>query len=185
MTRFIPRDQFSADRLAEKLDKTIFKNVDVFVEYYNSGIINRTNEDTKETVREIIETFKDVREKKGKLTFISEHEVLVDEAIAKLHQWSTLVRVRREVEDAIEEGVISPDSTLVTVDGSLLVSTTNEDTNEEELVNIGADKLKSNELEVLESVAFDNSDGVLSISASDILNIKGDFISEVTRILPQ
>lgn len=184
MTRFIPRDQLSADQLAEKLDKTIFKNVDVFVEYYNSGIINRTNEDTKETVREIIETFKDVREKKGKLTFISEHEVLVDEAIAKLHQWATLVRVRREVEDAIEEGVISSDSTLITGDGFLLVGATNEETGEEEFVNIGADKLKTNELEVLESIAIENRDGVLVILASDILSINGEFISEVTRILP-
>lgn len=187
MTRFIPRDTTRAEQLSSRLNSTIFKDVDTFVEYYNNGVINKNNEDTKETVREIIETFKDVREKKGRLSFISENEVLVDEALADLSLWVTLTRVNREVSDAIAEGIVNEEGTLlVSLDGVLSVIKVDEETGEEVLEPIGADKLKTNEIELLalHSTSDETRDDGYVLFVRNVLNLDGSFIKVVKEQIP-
>lgn len=187
MTRFIPRDTARAEQLSSRLNSTIFKDVGTFVEYYNNGVINKNNDDTKETVRDIIETFKDVREKKGKLSFISENEVLVDEALADLSLWVTLTRVNREVSDAIDEGIVYEEGTLLlSLDGILSAVKVNEETGEEVLEPIGADKLKNNEIELLalHSTSDDTRDDGYVLLVRNILDLDGSFIKVVKEQIP-
>lgn len=185
MARFIPRDNNRAEKLAEQLGSTIFKDVGTFVEYYNSGIINKNNDDTKETVKEIIETFKDVKEKRGKLTFISEDEVLVDEALADLSRWTTLTRVRREMHDLVTEGSLKSEDTIVfAIDGAFYKVDENVETGETVFVPLGADKLKNSEVELLATYADSEIDEGYIINVQTLINFDGSFIKQVKELIP-
>lgn len=187
MTRFIPRDTTRAEALETRLSQTIFQNPDTFVQYYNSGMINRTNDETKEIVKELVETFKDVRERKSKLAFISVNEILLDEALTALTPWSTLVRVKREVSDAVQEKTIDTESTLlITEDGNILVIGETEDGAETQ-ENIGADKLKTNEVEIIANkTSLDElHDNGYLILASDLLNLDDSFIGRIKEEIPE
>ena len=181
MTRFIPRNDSLAEQVANRLSSTIFKDVGTFVQYYNEGVINKNNDDTKETVRQLIDAYKDVRERKGVLAFISEEEVLIAEAISDLSHWVTLTRIQREVQDALEAKTITESDTLVILaDGTVAVPRISE-LGSEILENIGADKLKNNEAELLKklSTAETRKDDKVSVLVYDIVTLDGSFIKNI------
>lgn len=119
MTQFIPRDAEKVAKIQEKLAGNIFKDVSTFVEYYNSGMINKANDDTKELVKEITEAFKDVKERKGTLGFISEAEIILEETIADLGPWLIVAKLKREVSDAVASGLLKENGEVLLSHGGL------------------------------------------------------------------
>lgn len=188
MSRFIPFDEQKANELSNTLSQTIFKNVDQFVLYYNSGLINKNFDEVKNLSKTILETFKDVRERKGKLIFISEEEVTLNEILQALNPWTAIVKATREVNDALSEKFIQEyDTLLLDENGVLNVIRVNED-GAEELEPLTNDKLfsKNDDVELflnLSTIQDDTVEGT-KFKVSDLKNIDTSFISRVKEQIP-
>lgn len=151
MARFIPVNEEKANGLREALAKTLFRDPETFVHAYNSGFIAKGNPELKELTRQIVETFKDVCEKRGKLQFISEAEIAINEASDRLQVWATLVRVKRELGEMLREGVVKENSLIaVNSEGLAAIVTTVEGEDGEPVENFEVletfDKVKASEL---------------------------------------
>lgn len=188
MSRFIPFDEQKANELSNTLSQTIFKNVDQFVLYYNSGLINKNFDEVKNLSKTVLETFKDVRERKGKLIFISEEEVTLNEILQALNPWTAIVKATREVNDALSEKFIQEyDTLLLDENGVLNVIRVNED-GAEELEPLTNDKLfsKNDDVELflnLSTIQDDTVEGT-KFKVSDLKNIDTSFISRVKEQIP-
>lgn len=200
--RFIPKNVEQAEALKARLSGGIFRDPATFVEYYNNGIINRANPDAKDLVQELVKTFKDVREQKGKLTFISENEILVREMQYSLRKWAVLVRVKREIQEALEEHIIALDSPLFIIsdskDSSKIGFICTLDTNDEGesiFVNIGGERLKTIDEDDLTTVLkirennqelgyTNNNELGYTISVQDVLNVDDSFITLIKDEIP-
>lgn len=186
MTRFIPRDENTVSELNGRLSSTIFNNAETFVKYYNSGVINKNNDDTKDIVKGLLAAFKDVRERKGRLTFVSEAEILLDESVTELSKWTGVVRVRREIEDAVEENGALRDATFVIdSDGALAVESRDGETGELNYETVDADKVKTAEVDFIssafraEETVDDEGERLIRFPASAALDLDTHFISDV------
>lgn len=188
MSRFIPFDEQKANELSNTLSQTIFKNVDQFVLYYNSGLINKNFDEVKNLSKTVLETFKDVRERRGKLIFISEEEVTLNEILQALNPWTAIVKATREVNDALSEKFIQEyDTLLLDENGVLNVIRVNED-GAEELEPLTNDKLfsKNDDVELflnLSTIQDDTVEGT-KFKVSDLKNIDTSFISRVKEQIP-
>lgn len=192
MSNFMPINAAAAQELNDRLSSTIFKSVSDFVKFYNSGLINKKNDEVTKIVAEVTAAFKDVKEKGGELVFLSSSEVLLNEAIAALQPWEILVRAKREANDLIAAGTISRDSTLAFSKknaGFILQVTEETETSDSELVKVGSEKLFGK----IEEVApiFDRKlidgerDGDTFIFyATDLADLDDSFIARVHEVLP-
>lgn len=194
MTQFIPRNNEKVAEVEAKLAGNIFKDVKTFVEYYNSGMINKGNDETKELVKEITEAFKDVKERKGSLGFVSEAEIILEETIADLGPWLIIAKLKREVTDAVAAKQLSQTGeVLVSHSGLTFVKKVkrNPATNEEVVAisSLDGEKLfaKNDNLNKIESLAKDEfeNDGekYYVIDVEDVLLADLDFVKQLQAIV--
>lgn len=92
--------------------KGLFDSPLAFINLYNSGIINKSNEEVKETARRIVETYKNLREQYNEIVFLSEAEVALQEIRESLEPWHIVAPLKRIVEDLVNEDVISLQSDI-------------------------------------------------------------------------
>lgn len=189
MSNFMPINDAAAQELNARLSSTIFKSAADFVNFYNSGLINTKNEEVTKIVAEVTSAFKDVKEKAGKLVFLSSSEVLLNEALAALLPWEILVRAKREANDLIAVGTISRDSTLAfSKKNAGFILKVDEDA-EGELVKVGSEKLfgKIEEVApVFEKKIIDgerDGDSFL-FYAAELADLDDSFIARVHEVLP-
>ena len=186
----IPFDKHAAENLEKTLSGKVFRDVTTFIDLYNSGIINRKNDEVRDFAARIVDTYKDVREKAGRITFISEEEIIAFESIAVLTAWATIAKAKREVKEAIEKGELTDASLVLLADDGTL----NEVTTEGEaahVTSLGGDKLFARNEDVTALTAFssfgtekdDRFDGHL-FKAADIANIDTSFLSNLPGVLP-
>lgn len=191
MSNFMPQNQEKAQALEEKLSESIFRSVKDFVQFYNSGLINKSFGDVKETAKEITETFKNVKEKSGQLVLISEEEVFIEEIIETLKPWEGIIKAKREVTTALKDNKINEDSILILNDKlSLDVISTDEEDNET-FSPISGERLftKTDNLDsLLEKSSYGNEfneqyNGYV-FSPRDIAGIDIDFVQRIKENLP-
>lgn len=188
MSNFMPINAAAAQELNERLSSTIFKSAADFVNFYNSGLINKKNDEVTKIVAEVTSAFKDVKEKGGELVFLSSSEVLLNEALAALLPWEILVRAKREANDLIAAGTITRESTLAfsKKNAGFILEVSEE---HEEPVKVGSEKLFGKFEEV--SPIFDRKiidgerDGDSYVFyASDLADLDDSFIARVHEVLP-
>lgn len=193
MAKFIPTSQEKADKIQEKLSKTLFQNVEKFIEYYNSGLINKRFEQTKELVDEITESFANIKEKNYKIIIIAEEEIIIEHAIDRLKYWEPIIKIKREVIKLAKTGKIRPEDKIVIAEnGSISLLGKNAETGQDELRDLDTDKnlTNSDKLEKLLSLSSygkdknEQLDGYL-FKASDILNVDTNFIKQINSIIPR
>lgn len=193
MAKFIPTSQEKADKIQEKLSKTLFQNVEKFIEYYNSGLINKRFEQTKELVDEITDSFANIKEKNYKIIIIAEEEIIIEHAIDRLKYWEPIVKIKREVIKLAKTGKIRPDDKIVIAEnGGISLLGKNAETGQDELRDLDTDKnlTNSDKLEKLLSLSSygkdknEQLDGYL-FKASDILNVDTNFIKQINSIIPR
>lgn len=189
MSKFMPVNNATAEELNTRLSSTIFKSAADFVNFYNSGLINTKNEEVTKIVAEVTSAFKDVKEKGGKLVFLSSSEVLLNEALAALLPWEILVRAKREANDLIASGEITRESTLAfSKKNAGFILKADEDA-DGDLVKVGSEKLFGKIDEV--APIFDrkiidgerDGDSYL-FYATELADLDDSFISRVHEVLP-
>lgn len=107
-----PMIPVSEERVAE-LDahlkgagKGLFESPEAFINLYNSGIMNKSNDEVKETTQRIVETYKNIREQSSEIVFLSEAEVALNEVRTALEPWYIVASLKRVVADLVEDGVL-------------------------------------------------------------------------------
>lgn len=189
MSNFMPINDAAAQELNDRLSNTIFKSAADFVNFYNSGLINKKNDEVTKIVAEVTTAFKDVKEKGGELVFLSSSEVLLNEALAALLPWEILVRAKREANDLIADGTITRESTLAFSKKNAGFILKVDEEVEGDFVKVGSEKLfgKIEEVSsIFEKKIIDgerDGDSYL-FYASDLADLDDSFIARVHEVLP-
>lgn len=194
MPHFIPTDSAKAEALNARLSSTVFKNYDHFVELYNSDLIAKKKPEVIQLVEEIENSFKNISHEGGKLIFISENEILLDEIFENLTPWITLVKIKREINNLVESNEVDLDieDNIVFRDqgiGFIHIVTQDED-GADALLKVGTEKHVSKNTELEE--IFQNyssyrneerSDGLYFFKVEDFLLLDDGFIKEIHSLL--
>jgi hypothetical protein len=109
----MPVNNEDAQRLEDNLSRTIFKSSEDFVNYYNTGLINKRHEDVVNVANEIVTTYRNLRESSGKLVYISKQEIYLDELFDTLNDWSVILKVRDELKRLCSEETLNINSVIV------------------------------------------------------------------------
>lgn len=192
MSHFIPVNREKAEALESKLSAQIFRSVKDFVEFYNSGLISKKHEDVKEITKEITDTFKDVKEKNGRLVFISEEEVALEETLNALKIWESLVKLKRETAEAIEQKLITENGRLL-IDDSGNLNTVHEDNENGEIVleSINSEKVvarKDDLASVIKTVdpnvQYSQQLKGYLVATRNIIELNDSFILQIKELVP-
>jgi hypothetical protein len=119
MARFIAADQAKADELSELITTETTLSLDDFVKFFNSGLINRKNEQVDYLSRELTVVYKDIVKKGHALSFITEEEIALSELHELTDLWLTFVRVKSVLLEAIAEGKTSEDARIEVSAGAI------------------------------------------------------------------
>lgn len=191
MSNFIPRDENKARLLEEHLSTTPFNSSKNFVDFYNSGIINKRNPEVVKVLDLLSEAYKDIDEKSGKIVFLSKAEIMLDETFDLLAPWTAIVKLKREVQQGINDGVINGETVVAFIEGQNQIhyATVDEDTNEEVFVALGVERVLKPEFAEKIFTEFSSiqqrDENSLLFVANDFLSIDDSFIENVYNALPQ
>lgn len=187
MANFMPTDETKAQELTNRLSQTIFRSPEDFINFYNTGIINRKHADVTALVKEIVEVYRNVEERGGQLIFISKQEIYIDELLRTLSPWAVIVRVKRDVTQLLADETLSQDDAVVfspEVRGFIL-----HQTEDGKLEKVNSEKLYSSHDEIkkihdLYSTLGESAKGDLLFRVSDFTELDDSFISEMHKLLP-
>lgn len=191
MAQFMPIDPSTAEKLNERLGKTIFGNVSNFVNYYNSGLINRSHDDVSHIATEITNTYRDVKSRGNRLIFISEAEVHMNEIYSTLNMWEVIIKVKRDLDQHVQDGAIMENDTVVfngeNVGYALI-------TNEEgEIEKLSTEKLFTKQSAIADIYNKYSSrkdpemaeGAVYQFAVSDLTSLDDSFVTRIKNELPQ
>lgn len=137
--RFIIANEELAFELDAKLEKLPFRDRETFVQMYNSGLINRKNEEVSKIVDSLIEAYKGIEKKADGITFLDMGEISADELVARAEAYSLLLRLKRIVKEAASENLIGDGSKVYVGKGNGLyklgVTTEDGTKTEDELIS--------------------------------------------------
>lgn len=187
----MPQNQEKAQALEAKLSESIFRSVKDFVQFYNSGLINKSFGEVKQTAKEVTETFKNVKEKSGQLILISEEEVFIEEIIETLKPWEGIIKGKREIITALKEQKINEETVLVLNDRMSLEFLTTDEEGEKTLSSLSGERLfvKTDDISsLLEKSSYgqefnEEYNGYVFL-ARDIANIDIEFVKNIKEFLP-
>lgn len=178
----------------------LFESPAVFIKLYNSGIINKSNDEVKDTARRIVDTYKNIREQGNDLIFLSEAEVVLDEVKASLEPWYIVTSLKRIVGDLVENGELSAEDEIAFSTrrdiGYLLsvTSTHNEDGQPvTELSKISREKLFTraeqvhpifNGAQKILTNAYEQDDHIV-FTVSEVYNVDDSFVLRIHGLLSQ
>jgi len=109
---FIIANEDLALDLDGKLEELPFRNKETFVQMYNSGLINRKNDQVTSLVDELIAAYKGIERRADGITFLDMGEISADELVAKAEAYSLLLRLQRIAKEAASQKLIG-DGALV------------------------------------------------------------------------
>lgn len=163
--RFIIANEELAFELDAKLEKLPFRDRETFVQMYNSGLVNRKNEEVSKIVDSLIEAYKGIEKKADGITFLDMGEISADELVARAEAYSLLLRLKRIAKEAASENLIGDGSKVYVGKGNGLykVGVTTEDGTKTE------DQLISNEkLPKISNTAVSEIGKVLEVENYDL-----------------
>lgn len=192
MSNFIPVDQRRAEALEEKLSGQIFRSVSDFVQFYNSGLISKKHEDVVKIVKDITETFRDIKEKNNRLIVISKQEVALEESLRTLQLWEAVVKAKRETIDSISQKTINENNEVLLDDsGHLYRVEINSETGETTATAITSEKLFTRKDDVSDIAQIINSEASFNndlqgylIPVRNIVEINDEFILQIKNLIP-
>lgn len=122
MSQLIPVSTEAAATLESTLSETMFQSTDKFIEFYNSGLINKSSDEVSSLAVSVNNTFKNVKLQNKNLMFISREEVEITEVLHELRKWEILVKIKDRLSEELEEMRITEDTVVEfnnSVDGVL------------------------------------------------------------------
>jgi len=109
---FIIANEELALELDGKLEQLPFRDRDTFIQMYNSGLINRKNEQVSELVEDLIAAYKGIEKRADGITFLDMGEISADELVARAEAYSLLLRLQRIAKEAAAEGLVKDGSQI-------------------------------------------------------------------------
>lgn len=112
MSQLIPFDPQAAADLEERFAASKFRSTDFFIDFYNSGLVNKAADEVVDLAQAVDATFKNVKLQGKNLVFISRTEVELGEVLTELRKWDILVKVKDRLAALVAEGAVT-DATVV------------------------------------------------------------------------
>jgi len=143
MADLIIANEELALELDEKLEQLPFRDRDTFIQMYNSGLINRKNEQVSELVDNLVAAYKGIEKKADGITFLDMGEISADELVARAEAYSLLLRLQRIAKEAASAGQVRDGSLIYLKGGSIILQGNPESENESLLADqvISSEKL--------------------------------------------
>lgn len=192
MAQFIPYSDEKEAELSEKLNNTLFKNVETFIQFYNSGMIAKRSEEIVELTKNVVETFKNVEEKNNLIVFLSSEEVFLDEIFTLLEPWKYIVKIKRELEENIKNEKVRYEDILVfsKKDSFGYILKVSQKDGENVLEKIGNEKIFTKEEQISDisekiSTINETNDEYFYFKASDFLNVDDSFVERIHNEVPK
>lgn len=186
MSHFISRNQNLSNKITEKLGNTFFKDAENFVSAYNSGMVSKNNNEISEIANDLVEAYKDVQIKGNQIIFISKSEIFLSESLEALEPWTILVKIKREVEDAITLNVINENSSIAFTPDAVgyVTYVKHNESGEEVLEKIGIEKTFSRQDLIIPlfdkySSSENSYDNTYFFKARDFVELDDSFISRI------
>lgn len=104
MSKFIPANQELASNFVNKLSNTLFRDPEVFIEMFNTGLINRKNSDVVAIADELLTVFKGIERKGDKITFLDQGEVAVEDLFIKIEAYKVALQMKRVLSAGVAAG---------------------------------------------------------------------------------
>jgi len=117
---FIIANEDLALEFEGKLEGLPFRTKETFVEMYNSGLINRKNEQVSSLVDELIVAYKGIERRADGITFLDMAEISADELVARAEAYSLLLRLQRIAKEAASQRLIADTSHVYIGKGNTL-----------------------------------------------------------------
>lgn len=174
-----------AAELDARFSKSMFRSTQEFIQFYNSGMVNKSDDNVNRFAQEVDQTFKNVRLQGKALVFISEHEVYLSEIMDELKLWEILVPAKARLRELVASEEVATDAKLEFSEdkGTLVLVVADE--------NGGATKtrlsderfFKPADVGAVERFTAQSSEpGRLSFVASELLEADDNFIGELHRL---
>lgn len=189
MTELIPFDRAAAEELNSTFGTTMFRSTEDFINFYNSGMINKGDPKVADFAAEVDSHFKNVKLQGKNLVFISKAEVELDEVIRELHKWEIIAKVRDRLAGLLAEGAVDRETVVCFSDenvGVLEKVVPLEDGNEvrreklldEKFFRPADEELVSETLRAHRSISSPRS-----FLVRDLLDLEDSFISDIHQLL--
>lgn len=117
---FIIANDDLALELDEKLEALPFRDKDTFVQMYNSGLINRKNDQVSDLVDELIAAYKGIERRADGIVFLDMGEISADELVARAEAFSLLLRLQRVAKEAASNRQLNDGSRVYIGKGNIL-----------------------------------------------------------------
>jgi len=130
---FIIANEELALELDGKLEQLPFRDRDTFIQMYNSGLINRKNDQVSELVEDLIAAYKGIEKRADGITFLDMGEISADELVAKAEAYSILLRLQRIAKEAAAAGQVRDGSLIFLSKGNAVIRKGDSSSETEEL----------------------------------------------------
>lgn len=108
----IPVNDERAEAVRVRFEDTLYRDVEVFINMYNSGVLNRQFADTKELLDLIENSYSNVSVNGNAVAVKTETEIAADKLYRVFGSWKALSVLRREITSSVDLGRFSADSIL-------------------------------------------------------------------------
>lgn len=185
MTELIPFDPQAAADLDARFSSTMFRSTEDFINFYNSGLINKNAEEVVSFAAAVDSTFKNVKLQGKTLTFISKAEVELGETLAELYKWEIIAPAQDRLSRLVLAGDLNEDDVVEFKDGQLFKVVSTDGGDElERLVDEKFYRGSENSSIVAiheEHSTIDDPEDCLRFRVSDLIRLDSSFISEIYR----
>jgi len=129
MSELLTQKPEESAKLQEFLNETVFRSVKEFISAYDEGFINRQNDQVKEIADRIVDIYQNVELKNREFVFVSQSEILTEELLEGLQPWRIITKIKRAIQDSIEENNLNQDVVYFSSDhvGYICVSNDNDE----------------------------------------------------------
>lgn len=189
MSQLIPFDETVAEELNGRFSQTMFRSTVDFINFYNSGLINKSADEVNDFAGEVDNTFKNVKLQGKTLVFISKAEVELNEALRELKKWEIIIKVKDRLSALVDEGSLKND-TLVEFSSNntgvlySLADGEHDELNTQKVTEEKFFKPADEELVVEIHGEISNAEsGKLHFFVSDFTSLDDQFITEIHSIL--
>lgn len=180
---FIIANENLAQELDERLEALPFRDKGTFVQMYNTGLINRKNDQVSGLVDDLIAAYKGIEKRPDGITFLDMGEISADELVAKAEAYSLLLRLQRVAKQAAQERLIQQGDRIYVGKGNLLFKSGGEDGDEpissEKLPRIGAEAIAATGA----ILGIDGYDLETPFEADRLLAVKSQTVIDALDIL--
>lgn len=184
MPRLIAYNKEQESFLEEKLNGTIYNNVQFFIEHYNAGIFNKSAQKVAEIAEEIKNTYENITLRNNFFNFKSADQIQFENIQKNIQQWQPIIKMKNDIKFYAELNHLEDSKIIVIIKNKAYTH----DTETDSLEPLKTDAFNKDNVELILQYSSltptINSEKHYKFLVSDFLKINTDFIEEIAEILP-